>query len=971
MKILAISTLNSYAPQIKKENKLKPVNQNSTNPLELKSKFNDHLISFEARVDKGMNRFFNKNKELMPERVRALVEPMPNREAITPLQAQYYAYQGLEDAETVEDIKLIFSDPDEPLFADLKEVSQTNPTRGIIHSVKEMSEIYPDGVLKTKENLTVYLVKKIFLESKTVEEINQDLDEDLDKDFKEYYKGKNPKSPYIRSSTLSALGIKMPNLEYLTSLKYTRDGYSDMVGAKISIKSNEFLSTLTKEQRTARATRQTREFEKWWSQLTRKDKLELIAALEAEVEMLKSFKHEERIEKKRLKEAGIPIEENSEAENKKLRTIHTKVGSIELSRDELFTKWASLTLTKFKESLSQADLDTLHLKMMVNQVNRWKEMTPAERTDYISKMKAGAEPVRFTMIDAWNNSPEIIKALYLHLKENQVYKPADLLYSTEEFSQHQSKVMSEFWDNNPDFAQAFGHRIKESHNKVERAINNGTFEALKQEINRNKNQRKRELEMYKNSLVPPEISKPVAQEFDYKDDFRLAYAQSILGSISSAPENYFSDVYEQGLETLPEDIVRLWTRNLRNDKTLTFDEKLLLMDALKDDQNPNKVRYNRAFEFSLAEAIYALTKNPDIYMMLAADVKNVMYRLERGEKSVKILSPRDGQLHEFNVVKNCKINKNRINQVYESFKKDLSEEELRNILRYNFRFIRPVGNQIFQMEDLDNKLKDYINSYGRSANILFSDKSAYPQEVRAAFARKFFALMPEELKRNVHSHIEDDMDLSLDARIRQAQYAFGRRFKFLPQEIVDAYFKETGLHIKFHDYNFDDIDGSLDKICKKRTNATEGSMIMDLPKAAINDKYIAYQMLAIEQTLADSLFEVTGDENVYKSTFERLSDSLEVISLVEKFPVDKKVNLQIVDNSFLKLDVKKQVNFANIQKKYREYMKEIDEWLAETNNPNNPDYQELLYILNPEDDKPAIDSAVIERMKTYFPNSNL
>ena len=971
MKIPAIYSSVGYAPQIKKENKQQKVNQNITAQTELVSRFNDHLVSFEARVDKGMNRFFNKNKDVMPERVRALVEPMQNREVITPLEAQYYAYQGLEDAETVEDIKTIFSNPEEPLFADLKEPSQTNATRGFIHSINEMSEIYPDGVLQTKEDMTVYIVKKIFLESKTVEEINQDLDEDLDKDFKEYFKDKNPDSPYVRSSTLAALGIKMPNSEYLNSLRYTRDGYSDMVGAKIRKGLNDFINSLTPEQRTARAVRQTREFEKWWSRLTTNEKLELIADKEAEIEMLKAFKREDRAEKKRLKEAGLSVE-NSETEKEKPQRTHTKVGSKELSRDELFKIWATLNLKKFVASLSQADMDTLHLRRMANQTRRWNEMTPAERTDYISKMKAGAEPVRYTMIDAWNNSPEIIKALYIHLKDNQVYKPADLLYSADEFSQFQSKVMTEFWNKNPEFAQNLGDRIHLSRNKIEMAIRRGTFEDLKQEINRNKNQRKRELEAYKKSLEVPVVPEVAPKEIDYKEEFRQAYFQSEYGHVQSVPKNYFADVYEPSLETLPENIIRLWTRNLRKDKTLTMDEMLKLREALSDEACPEKVRYNRAFEFALADTIYALTKNPIIYAMPTADVKSVMYKLERGEKFIGIISQRDGNVYEFNVIKNGRIDKNRINQLYESYKKDLSEEELADIIRYNFGF-KVSGeddNERFSKGDaLRIALVDYIKGYGRSANILFSDKSAYPQEVKSAFARKFFALMPSELKENgVYSHLENDMSLSTDSYIRHAQNLFGIRFRFLPPDIVNSYFKELGSMLKFEKLDGVDINTYLSKVCKKRIKASDRGSVAVLPKHRIKNPYIKYQMLAMEQALADSLYEATDNENVYKTAFEHLCDKLEVFSLVKSLPVSETLPLPTVDGSTSELGIKKRVNLSEIHKKYKEYMEEIDEWIEETEDLDKPDYQELLYILNPEEGNVTRDLAVAERMATYFPD---
>ena len=49
-------------------------------------------------------------------------------------------------------------------------------------------------------------------------------------------------------------------------------------------------------------------------------------------------------------------------------------------------------------------------------------------------------------------------------------------------------------------------------------------------------------------------------------------------------------------------------------------------------------------------------------------------------------------------------------------------------------------------------------------------------------------------------------------------------------------------------------------------------------------------------------------------------------------------------------------------------MKEIDEWIEETEELSHPDYQELLYILNPEEGNTTRDLNVAERMACYFPD---
>ena len=167
--------------------------------------------------------------------------------------------------------------------------------------------------------------------------------------------------------------------------------------------------------------------------------------------MLKDFKKSQKTENKKAKT------ETSETEPKVTRP-HTKVGSKTLSQDELFLIWASNQLKIWQESLTEAEKDTIHVKRMQKLAQRWAEMTPEERTDYISKMKSGSEPLRYTMIDAWNHSQDMLQDLSQHLRQNQIYKPADLLYSTQEFSEFQSKVMTEFWEEHPQYTTLLGEK---------------------------------------------------------------------------------------------------------------------------------------------------------------------------------------------------------------------------------------------------------------------------------------------------------------------------------------------------------------------------------------------------------------------------------------------------------------------------------------------------------------------------------
>ncbi len=190
-----------------------------------------YFLSFQARVNKDLNSFIERNEANLPYSIKAYIENLSDeqKQTITPLAAQRNAFEYLAICDSVADIKEAY--PDEPLFQNLKEVGEVKSKRGILYDIRLMSEDLDEKetLLSSGENsLSLYLVKKIFLEGKTIGEINEDLDNNLNPVFKKEDKN------YILPSTLQALGIQLPSLSYLNSLRYTRDGYSDMMGEKMS-----------------------------------------------------------------------------------------------------------------------------------------------------------------------------------------------------------------------------------------------------------------------------------------------------------------------------------------------------------------------------------------------------------------------------------------------------------------------------------------------------------------------------------------------------------------------------------------------------------------------------------------------------------------------------------------------------------------------------------------------------------------
>ena len=952
MKITPISFLQVHSA---KENKPHETQQSSAQfktSSTLLPQFNDYLLSFTARVDKGLERFYDTNKDRMPQTVKEFVETLDDKSGITPLEAQKKAYELLEISQSIEDIKSAY--PEEPLFADLINPNQSKARRGILNCLKENEELLAlgnQGVLKDKSNLTVYLVKKIFLEDKTIEEINQDLDKDLDEDFKADFKFKNPNSPYIYGSTLASLGIKTPNSEYRQSLRYTREGYSDAVGDKISEGQRAFWDSLSDEERTARNKKSVAQFENWWNSMTKNQILDMIADQTTELEMLKAFKKHQRAEEKQSKTSS-PKTETPEEENVKPRK-HNHIGSNKLKQDELFIKWATNNLKLYLENMSEAEKDSLHIKRMQRLASRWANMSPAERTDYISKMKTGSEPLRYTMIDAWNHSSELLKDLSIHLRENQIYKPADLLYSTQEFSAFQSRVMTEFWEKHPDHAVRLGENILKSQQKVQSAIQSGTFEELKKQIMRDKNQRVKEMEKFKQAFPVDKRSAQTEEIPEYFKEFKTAYYNAVGAQLKNLPQNYIKDYFDAIKNGYTQAELEAWTRNLEGIPPKDGDRELLEHIRTTEPEGGKKI--NRALEAAGADTLYACTRNPEVYKFSHSDIKVALQQIARGEREINIGSHKLNKMFNMPIIKR-NIDVKRLNFLYNQYMSPLTTDETDYIINSYFDY---AGG----LETLE-QLEEYIQTYGKSANIIFSDKSAYSKEIKTAMYEKFMDNMPSGLYNNVRCYLStSSIPFDREEKIKRAKLAFNNRFDFVPQIYMTNYLTELGKN--FRTSSRIDYDDFINIYCQKRKDPKANGKLPMLAKDTFDVKN-KIRTIAMEQILADVLYDATGNVGVYKLSFEELCDNIELFNLVKKFPSQTRHFVTRTTNENVDITANKKLNLNNIQRKYIDCLNEIIDWVnTDVKNAEKADFEELVFILNPDENMPEKDEAIKERLKNY------
>lgn len=176
---------------------------------------------------------FNKNN--MPETMKNYLNAkFEERSKIAPVQIMQEAFDRLNGANSVDEIKKRF--PEEQKFAKLRPANYSGATTGLLKKIKDLKAMQetPEPLFKNGcDDLTTYLVKKIYLEGKTVKEI----DKDFAKDINEVYElaaripsdtrrtlGKN-ESAYFSHSTIYNLGIRFPEVPFWNSFIATRDDY--------------------------------------------------------------------------------------------------------------------------------------------------------------------------------------------------------------------------------------------------------------------------------------------------------------------------------------------------------------------------------------------------------------------------------------------------------------------------------------------------------------------------------------------------------------------------------------------------------------------------------------------------------------------------------------------------------------------------------------------------------------------------
>ena len=202
--------------QDKKENITKSY---SYNPISYK----DYNVSFAARLFRTPQNFYEQdfNEANMPKTLHKYIyESVESdfRKTIPPAQAMKEVFGKISYAKDLDAVKKMF--PDEPLFKDLSSTPKRKSREGLL-GLLNLTKDDPNYVGKTlfkngDNDLGLYILKKIYVEGKTLKEINKDFSKDVSVHFKSFE---------IRPQDYSAFGIKFPDKSFWHSFTATREDF--------------------------------------------------------------------------------------------------------------------------------------------------------------------------------------------------------------------------------------------------------------------------------------------------------------------------------------------------------------------------------------------------------------------------------------------------------------------------------------------------------------------------------------------------------------------------------------------------------------------------------------------------------------------------------------------------------------------------------------------------------------------------
>ncbi len=187
--------------------------------------YKDFNISFGERLFRTPENFYEQdfNEKNMPKTLHKYIyEGIDTnfKRTIPPAQAMKEAFGKINFAKDLDTVKLLF--PDEPLFANLSSTPNKKSREGLLGMINLLKDdpeykaqnrtLFKNG----QDDLGLYIVKKIYLEGKTLKEINKDFARDVSVYYKSYD---------IKPQDYAAFGIKFPEKPFWKSFIATREDF--------------------------------------------------------------------------------------------------------------------------------------------------------------------------------------------------------------------------------------------------------------------------------------------------------------------------------------------------------------------------------------------------------------------------------------------------------------------------------------------------------------------------------------------------------------------------------------------------------------------------------------------------------------------------------------------------------------------------------------------------------------------------
>ncbi|MDR1168069.1 MAG: hypothetical protein LBK53_04150 [Heliobacteriaceae bacterium] len=176
------------------------------------------FVTFSGKLLRTPENFYEQpfNQKGMPDTMKEFLAQDENNKKIPPAQVLGIIFKPIEDAKTLDDVKN--SIPNEPLFQNLVSSPTIESRKGILAEISLFKDDDKVSLFKNGNNdLGIYILKKIYLEGKTLNEINADFKKDISVVFKDL-------SP-ITDSAVYAYGIRRPDNAFWHSFLATRNDY--------------------------------------------------------------------------------------------------------------------------------------------------------------------------------------------------------------------------------------------------------------------------------------------------------------------------------------------------------------------------------------------------------------------------------------------------------------------------------------------------------------------------------------------------------------------------------------------------------------------------------------------------------------------------------------------------------------------------------------------------------------------------